>query len=594
MILDEGVSLAKFSLGPRTMRVRFVETWQAYDRELKRQVTLKIFNADLCPVEQRLAAAQRFWESARKMATLDREAHCTTIIDGPEIEAGWLWFATDSFAQSNLETAIENGALDTTAKKRVFQDLLEAVRQAHSENIIHGDIRPKNVLIAERSRVHRGYLTDFDIAFYEGIPETTDDRDWQDAKRYYPPQVVDRLAASGNSVDARRSILSDRRADIHALCVVLLELFSERGASLPASSNRSAFHKHFAGYDIDPETEARVVGVCARGLGPPLKQFRTAEELNQSWQRGERDVVASITAGLVIVGIAFALLLIGDWCYSILAVSRGRWLAIALKAFGLVIALLGGGAALVGWLKATVATGYTRATSIAARTQPYSWVGAFVVLLVGAILPKATHLGTRLTSYYVRPLKNCKFVTESGDAHEAKYAPQNEPDAFYISCTQDPASPVERSITGASLFSLDLKLVEYKPGEAEKNAATAAAAAPAPSPAAASASAAPPAVSSVAALRPGSGGGVAHAPAHAPKPPAAADARPAVAGPVMAPPPSPPSPVDPKGSCVASCELKAAECLRVCEQSYTQGSPKYDGCQGFCRQKIESPCKEHC
>lgn len=86
------------------------------------------------------------------------------LIDGGETEDGMLWFALDHVDGRPIDRAAE--ALALTDRLRLVETLCHAVHHAHRRGLIHGDIKPSNVLVDKRGRPR---LLDFGISRLKGV-----------------------------------------------------------------------------------------------------------------------------------------------------------------------------------------------------------------------------------------------------------------------------------------------------------------------------------------------------------------------------------------------------------------------------------------
>jgi tetratricopeptide (TPR) repeat protein len=92
------------------------------------------------------------------LASLDHP-NIARLIDGGATDDGMRWFAMD-FAPGQT---IDRAAADMTRARRLalVRTLCRAVHHAHTRGLIHGDIKPSNVLVDERARPR---LVDFGIS----------------------------------------------------------------------------------------------------------------------------------------------------------------------------------------------------------------------------------------------------------------------------------------------------------------------------------------------------------------------------------------------------------------------------------------------
>ena len=103
---------------------------------------------------------QRFIQEARTMARLTHPG-IVKVYDAGVISE-MLWFVMDYLEGPNLKEVFdESGALSLKESLRVVKKLCSAVAYAHSESILHRDLKPDNVIMAEGKRP---VLTDFGLA----------------------------------------------------------------------------------------------------------------------------------------------------------------------------------------------------------------------------------------------------------------------------------------------------------------------------------------------------------------------------------------------------------------------------------------------
>lgn len=121
-----------------------------------RSFALKILKL-LDPSEE---VRQRFIQEARTMARLTHPG-IVKVYDAGVISE-MLWYVMDYLEGPNLKEVFdESGALSFKESLRVLKRLCAAVSYAHSESILHRDLKPDNVIMAESKRP---VLTDFGLA----------------------------------------------------------------------------------------------------------------------------------------------------------------------------------------------------------------------------------------------------------------------------------------------------------------------------------------------------------------------------------------------------------------------------------------------
>ncbi|MGA5765432.1 protein kinase domain-containing protein [Nonomuraea bangladeshensis] len=140
------------------------KVWQAHDEVLGRDVAVKevLPPPDLTGPEREVFSRRTF----REARAAGRVAHpgVATVYDVLE-EDGHPWIVMQLVRSRTLGEAIrEDGPLSPYDAAQIGVQLLQALRAAHAAGVLHRDVKPDNVLLAEDGRA---VLTDFGIATTE-------------------------------------------------------------------------------------------------------------------------------------------------------------------------------------------------------------------------------------------------------------------------------------------------------------------------------------------------------------------------------------------------------------------------------------------
>lgn len=131
--------------------------YRAFDETLERQVAIKMLHADMSQDE---ASLERFRREARSAARLSHP-HVVTVIDAGE-DDGRPFIVFEYVEGETLKDRIRRlGRLPIAEALAYAIEIGRALMAAHSERIVHRDIKPQNVLIDYEGR---GKVTDFGIA----------------------------------------------------------------------------------------------------------------------------------------------------------------------------------------------------------------------------------------------------------------------------------------------------------------------------------------------------------------------------------------------------------------------------------------------
>ena len=240
--------------------------WEAEDRHLGRHVALKfVRTSGDTEVERRT----RLFREARALAQL-RHPNVVTVYDVGE-SGDELFLA--------LELVIGTDARSwRTVRSRSFDDILHVWKQVaaglvavHRANIVHRDVKPDNVLVAEDGRV---LLGDFGLACgRENQPPT-------DSAILGTPMYM--------AYEQLRGAPATHKSDQYALCVAIWEALT---GTLPFTGpTLNAVGIAMRGRPRIPTHHREIFRVLARGLDPdPAKRWRSVEVMLAALDGRARD-----------------------------------------------------------------------------------------------------------------------------------------------------------------------------------------------------------------------------------------------------------------------------------------------------------------
>ncbi|MGW5210764.1 protein kinase domain-containing protein [Streptomyces sp. NPDC004051] len=184
---DESARLlaGRYRLGDVLGRGGMGTVWRAVDETLGRTVAVKElrFPSSIDEEEKRRLITRTLRE-AKAIARI-RNNNAVTVFDVVQ-EDDRPWIVMELVEGKSLAEAIrEDGLLEPRRAAEVGLAVLDVLRSAHREGILHRDVKPSNVLIAEDGRV---VLTDFGIAQVEGDPSITSTGMLVGAPSYISPE----------------------------------------------------------------------------------------------------------------------------------------------------------------------------------------------------------------------------------------------------------------------------------------------------------------------------------------------------------------------------------------------------------------------
>jgi serine/threonine protein kinase/beta-lactam-binding protein with PASTA domain len=200
----------RYRVGPRIARGGMATVYEATDLRLDRVVALKVMHAGLGDDDD---FAGRFVREARSAARLSHP-HVVAVFDQGD-DDGTLFLAMEYIQGHTLRDLIRKEAPMAPAKALALIDpVLSALGAAHQAGLIHRDVKPENVLLAQDGRVK---VADFGLAraVSAETQHTATGGVLIGTVSYLSPELV---------VDGR----ADARSDVYAAGVVLYEMLTGR------------------------------------------------------------------------------------------------------------------------------------------------------------------------------------------------------------------------------------------------------------------------------------------------------------------------------------------------------------------------------
>jgi serine/threonine-protein kinase len=200
----------RYRVGPRIARGGMATVYEATDLRLDRVCALKVMHAGLGDDDE---FAARFVREAHSAARLSHPNVVAVFDQGDD--DGTLFLAMEYIPGHTLRDLIRKEAPMSPAKAlAVLDPVLSALAAAHQAGMIHRDVKPENVLLADDGRVK---VADFGLAraISAETQHTATGGVLIGTVSYLSPELV---------VDGR----ADARSDVYASGVVLYEMLTGR------------------------------------------------------------------------------------------------------------------------------------------------------------------------------------------------------------------------------------------------------------------------------------------------------------------------------------------------------------------------------
>jgi dienelactone hydrolase/tRNA A-37 threonylcarbamoyl transferase component Bud32 len=237
--------------------------YRARDLRHDRLVAIKVLRPDLAQA----LGADRFLREIRIAAQL-QSPHILPLLDSGQID-GLLYYVMPLVqGQSLRDLLVRQGKLPPSETMRLLREIVDGLAHAHRHGVVHRDIKPDNVMLAERHAM----LMDFGVA--KALTDAAAHHDLTSVgiSLGTPSYMAPEQAAADPSID--------HRADIYAVGVVAYEMLT--GAPPFKGTPQAIIGAHISatppplGADIPAAISAIVMRCLAKH---PDQRYQTAEEL---------------------------------------------------------------------------------------------------------------------------------------------------------------------------------------------------------------------------------------------------------------------------------------------------------------------------
>src|SRR5215469_13511108 len=129
------------------------------EHPIQRQVALKLIKPGIASPE----AVARF-ERERQALALMEHPNIAHVYDAGATEAGQPYFVMEYVPGPSITTYCDQNRLPNRDRLKLFRDVCLALHHAHQKGVIHLDIKPSNVLVAEQDGKPVPKVIDFGVA----------------------------------------------------------------------------------------------------------------------------------------------------------------------------------------------------------------------------------------------------------------------------------------------------------------------------------------------------------------------------------------------------------------------------------------------
>jgi serine/threonine protein kinase len=235
---------------------------RAHDPMIGRLVAIKLLPPELAKGEARNC----FLQEARVVGQLSHPAIITLHDMGIEESTSTPYLVMEFLNGQSLDRVLEKGAVPTMRTCAWVAEVACALAAAHRKGVIHGDVKPANILITEDGRVK---LMDFGMARVAAREQAS--KPLAGTPAYWCPEQI-----MGKPQDGR--------SDLFSLGIVLYELLTRQrpfdADSLQGVCNRILAHEPLPASHLNPSLSTTLNEVVVRCLSKdPNTRYPSGEEL---------------------------------------------------------------------------------------------------------------------------------------------------------------------------------------------------------------------------------------------------------------------------------------------------------------------------
>jgi serine/threonine-protein kinase len=270
LLLAPGDRIGSYSIRALIGRGKNTAVYRAYHPEQKREVAVKVLRSGVSQTPEVIAQFNRDVEALSVL----KHPNIMRVLDHG-IEAGTYYLVMELVEGTNLRDTISTHltGLGLEETQRIFGQLASAIATAHDQNVIHGNIKPDNVLL---DKTQRPVLTDFTLACLGYAPSR---EEGAVAANYLAPEQFGQKNATPAS-------------DIYALGILLYEILTGvvpfKGDTFDAVAvqhqTATPISPTQLRVDLDPRTSQAVLKALSKN---PTERFASARDMLSAMKSDE-------------------------------------------------------------------------------------------------------------------------------------------------------------------------------------------------------------------------------------------------------------------------------------------------------------------
>lgn len=270
-----GKIAGKYTLIGRVGRGGMGEVWIARNEATGADVAIKTLRPDRRTIDD---AEERFRHEARVAARL-RHRHVCHVYDLAE-EGQTLLLVMERLHGDTLKQKLNSGPISPSEMVEIALPILEALGAAHEASIVHRDVTPGNIFLAEEQSKIVPKLIDFGVAKAQDAIVTTKTGHALGTPQYMSPEQI-------------RSGKVDGRSDLFSLAVTMYEAITGANPFKRNAASGSLAAVLETEIDPDPRIPPRLWIVLSRALSKQAyERYENAAEMARALREAMSEVPA--------------------------------------------------------------------------------------------------------------------------------------------------------------------------------------------------------------------------------------------------------------------------------------------------------------
>ena len=273
--LAPGARLGRYRIEALLGRGGMGEVYRAEQLEpVHRTVALKLLNL------RRLDARHlAYFEVERQLLAQMKHPAIAQVFDAGATPEGHPYFAMEYIEGSALTSFCESRALPLRGRLELFIRVCEGVQHAHQKGVIHRDLKPGNILVAEVDGRPLPKIIDFGIATAARRSLAADAPAGELERAGTPDYMSPEQAGLEPGAEV------DTRSDVYSLGVLLYELLAGRRPGVGADTGRA---QHTASTTMRPPSE-QIETLAPGNVDARARQLGLSRPRLRRLLRGELD-----------------------------------------------------------------------------------------------------------------------------------------------------------------------------------------------------------------------------------------------------------------------------------------------------------------